>query len=299
MTINDISVFLKQKVLGDQFKNLLMKLLFPFRNSFILFNITAKAKKDRVNLNYWWEKPNLGDDLSRVIVEHMLSLRGISLDKPVHGRKHLYAVGSIITAGIQDCTVWGSGVLFATMLNRVKGRKLDIRSVRGPVTRILLIDMGYKVPEVYGDPVIILPEIYKPDNAEKKYKYGVIIHKDQKFSSKEDEKFISRNDVLLIDIRTRDYRGFVDKVVSCEKVISSSLHGIIIAESYGVPAMMHQPTVEPLLKYCDWYYSTGRYTFPIAKKLVEISETEPPSSPCLHDLREKQKAVFPYDLYEC
>lgn len=299
MTINDISVILKQKVLGDRFKNLLMKLLFPFRNSFILFNITAKAKKDRVNLNYWWEKPNLGDDLSRVIVEHMLSLRGISLDKPVHGRKHLYAVGSIITAGIQDCTVWGSGVLFATMLNRVKGRKLDIRSVRGPVTRILLIDMGYNVPEVYGDPVIILPEIYKPDNAEKKYKYGVIIHKDQKFSSKEDEKFTSRNDVLLIDIRTRDYRGFVDKVVSCEKVISSSLHGIIIAESYGVPAMMHQPTVEPLLKYCDWYYSTGRYTFPIAKKLVEISENEPPSLPCLHDLREKQKAAFPYDLYEC
>lgn len=56
---------------------------------------------------------------------------------------------------------------------------------------------------------------------------------------------------------------------------------------------------EPLLKYCDWYYSTGRYTFPITKKLVEISETESPSLPCLHDLREKQKAVFPYDLYEC
>ena len=298
MTINDISVFLKQKVLGDQFKNLLMKLLFPFRNSFILFNITAKAKKDRVNLNYWWEKPNLGDDLSRVIVEHMLSLRGLSLDEPVHGRKHLYAVGSIITAGIQDCTVWGSGVLFATMLNRVKGRKLDIRSVRGPVTRILLIDMGYNVPDVYGDPVIILPEIYKPDNAKKKYKYGVIIHKDQKFSSKEDEKFIGRNDVLLIDIRTRDYRKFVDKVVSCEKVISSSLHGIIIAESYGVPAMMHQPTVEPLLKYCDWYYSTGRMAFPTAKHLEEVLTVAAPALPDLTKLREGQKKAFPYDLWE-
>lgn len=299
MQTNNLNVFLKQKILGNRFKNILMRGLWPFRNSFILFNVAARAKKDRVNLNYWWEKPNLGDELSHVIVEYMLSLRNINIDKPVHGRKHLYAVGSIITAGLQDCTIWGSGILFATMLNRVKGRKLDIRSVRGPISRILLVDMGYHVPEVYGDPVIILPEIYSPVKKEKRYKYGVIIHKDQKFSSKEDEEFISRSDVLLIDIRTRDYREFVDNVVSCEKVISSSLHGIIISESYGVPALMHQPTVEPLLKYCDWYYSTGRYTFPIARKLNEIIEMNIPSLPDLSELREKQKAAFPYDLYEC
>ena len=296
--VNDISVFLKQRVMSDWLKNLLMKILFPFRNRFILFNITAKAKNNRVNLNYWWEKPNLGDDLSRVIVEYMLNLRNISFDKPVRGRKHLYAVGSIITAGLQDCTIWGSGVLFATMLNRVKGRKLDIRSVRGPVTRIMLMDMGYNVPEIYGDPVIILPEIYHPQNVKKQYKYGVIIHKDQVFNSKVDNDFIKREDVLLIDIRTRDYRGFVDKVKSCEKIISSSLHGIIISESYGVPALMHKPTVEPLLKYCDWYYSTGRMQFPIAEHLEEVLTLSAPILPDLSELREKQKAVFPYDLYE-
>lgn len=298
MSINDISVFLKQKVMGNGIKNVLMKFLFPFRNRFILFNVTAKAKNNRINLNYWWEKPNLGDDLSRVIVEHMLSLRGLTLDTPVHGRKHLYAVGSIITAGIQDCTVWGSGVLFATMLNRVKGRKLDIRSVRGPVSRIMLMDMGYEVPEVYGDPVIILPEIYMPANVEKKYKYGVIIHKDQVFTSTADDDFVKRDDVLLIDIRTRDYKAFVDSVVSCEKIISSSLHGIIISESYGVPALMHQPTVEPLLKYCDWYYSTGRMTFPTAKHLEEVLTVAAPALPDLTKLREGQKAAFPYDLWE-
>lgn len=298
MRINDISVFLKQRVMGNGLKNILMKVLFPFRNSFILFNITAKAKNNRVNLNYWWEKPNLGDDLSHVIVEYMLSLRNIPFDKPVHGRKHLYAVGSIITAGIQDCTVWGSGVLFATMLNRVKGRKLDIRSVRGPVTRIMLTDMGYDVPEVYGDPVIILPDIYTPTKVEKKYKYGVIVHKDQKFTSYDDEEFLKREDVLLIDIRTRDYKGFVDKVVCCEKIISSSLHGIIISESYGVPALMHQPTVEPLLKYCDWYYSTGRMTFPIAHNLNEVLTIETPTIPDLTELKRNQEKAFPYDLYE-
>lgn len=299
MQTNSFNVFLKQKVLGNCFKNFLIKLLFPFRNKFILFNISAKAKNNRVNLNYWYEKPNLGDELSRVIVEYMLSLRNIPFDKEVYGRKHLYAVGSIITAGLQDCTVWGSGVLCATMLNRVKGRKLDIRSVRGPVSRIMLVDMGYFVPEIYGDPVIILPEIYTPSRIDKIYKYGVVIHKEQKIISEDDEKFIKRNDVLMIDIKTRDYKEFVDKVMCCEKIISSSLHGIIISESYGVPVLMHQPTVEPLLKYSDWYYSTGRYTFPIAKNLSEILKIAPPDLPNLHELREKQKAVFPYDLYEC
>lgn len=298
MQTNSLNVFLKQKILGNNAKNFLMKILWPFRNRFILFNITAKAADNRVNLNYWWEKTNLGDDLSRVIVEYMLSLRNIPFDKTIKGRKHLYAVGSIITAGLQDCTIWGSGILRATMLNRVKGRKFDIRSVRGPVTRIILEDMGYQVPEIYGDPAIILPEIYSPRNIEKKYKYGIIIHKDQNLTSSEDEDFTKRNDVLLIDIRTRDYKGFVDMVLSCEIIISSSLHGIIISESYGIPALMYQPTTEPLFKYCDWYYSTKRLKFPIARKLMDVLSIEIPAVPNLTELRKKQMEVFPYDLYE-
>lgn len=298
MQTNNLNVFFKQKVFSNKFKDFLVKILFPFRNSFILFNVTAKAKNNRVNLNYWWEKPNLGDELSHVIVEHMLKVRRIPIDKPVNGRKHLYAVGSIITAGIQDCTVWGSGILSASMLNRVKGRKLDIRSVRGPVTRIILFDMGYKVPEIYGDPVILLPEIYTPTKIEKQYKYGVVIHKDHKLTDSKDETFLLRDDVLQIDIRTRDYKNFVDKVVSCEKIISSSLHGIIISESYGIPALMYMPSSEPLLKYCDWYYSTGRLNFPVANHLGEILTAEIPSLPDLLELRVRLKEAFPYDLYE-
>lgn len=298
MQTNSLNVFLKQKVMNDGFKNLLLKLLFPFRNRFILFNVTAKAKDNSVNLNYWWEKPNLGDELSHIIVEYMLGVRNIPINKVVKGRKHLYAVGSIITAGIQDCTVWGSGVLSANMLNRVKGRNLDVRSIRGPISRILLVDMGYEVPEIYGDPVILLPEIYSPQKIVKKYKYGVVIHKDQKLSRPCDKQFLIRNDVLLIDIRTRDYKSFVDSVVSCEKIISSSLHGIIISESYGIPALMHMPTTEPLLKYSDWYYGTGRLKFPVAYRLVDVQTIDAPSLPDLTILKVKLKEAFPYDLYE-
>lgn len=295
---NELNVFLKQKVFSTHIKNLLIKILYPFRNRFILFNVTAKAQKNRVNLNYWWEKPNLGDELSQIVVRYMLNLHNIPMDKPVHGIKHLYAIGSIITAGLQDCTIWGSGILCTTMLNRVKGRKFDIRSVRGPVSRIILLDMGYEVPEIYGDPAIILSEIYVPSIVEKKYKYGVIIHKDQKFISSSDKAFMKRHDVLVIDIRTRNYERFVNQVVSCEKIISSSLHGIIISETYRTPVLMHRPTSEPLLKYFDWYYSTERFFFPIAHNLDEVITLNAPPLPNLTKLRDEQKRAFPYDLYE-
>lgn len=43
-----------------------------------------------------------------------------------------------------------------------KKNVLDIRSVRGPVTRNILMDLGYDVPSVYGDPAILLPLFYNP-----------------------------------------------------------------------------------------------------------------------------------------
>lgn len=277
--------------MGNSVKQLLLPLLHPFRNTFLLFNVTNKAKHNRVNLNYWCEAHNLGDTLAPVIVNYVLSLKGVSLDKQVSKRKHLYAVGSVLTAGIQDCTVWGSGVLNTCITNRLKNRKLDIRSVRGPFTRVILQDYGYDCPAVYGDPAILMTEIYRPYNIEKKYKYGLIMHKDQVFHYENDP------DILLIDICTKDYKGFIDQLMSVEKVISSSLHGIILAESYGIPAVLLKPKVD-ILKYYDWYYSTNRYTFPIVNSIEEGIMTEAPSIPQLEEIRKNLIDKFPYDLYE-
>ena len=52
-----------KKVLGESSKKMLTKCLFPFRNDFILFNISNRAKDRQVNLNYWDESNNLGDTL--------------------------------------------------------------------------------------------------------------------------------------------------------------------------------------------------------------------------------------------
>ena len=87
-------------------------------------------------------------------------------------------------------------------------------------------------------------------------------------------------------------------MLSCEKIISSSLHGIILAESYGVPAILLKPKVD-FLKYDDWYYSTKRYEYPVVASIEEGMVTEPLPLPInLDDLRRGQENAFPYDLYE-
>jgi len=291
MNTNKFNLWFKS-ITNNGIKNILMSLIFPFRNRFMLFNVTNRAKRHQVNLNYWCESNNLGDTLTPIIVNYMLSLQGIDPNKKVTTTKHLYAVGSVLTAGIQDCTVWGSGVLNSTITNRLRKRKLDIRSVRGPFTRVVLQDYGYECPAVYGDPAILMTEIYQPQYiVQKYYKYGIVMHKDQKQN-------VVDSDVLVIDICTADYKHFIDQILSVEKVISSSLHGIILAESYGVPAVLLKPNVD-ILKYYDWYYSTERYTFPIAQTIGEAKDMTPIHLPNLKPIRQKLKEAFPYDLYEC
>lgn len=290
MQTNNFNLWIK-KVLGNNVKRLLIYLLFPQRNQFMLFNYANRAKKRRVNLNYWLESENLGDTLSPVIVNYMLSLQGISCDMEVKKRHHLYAVGSVLTAGIQDCTVWGSGILNATLTYRLKNRKLDIRAVRGPFTQVVLMDYGFSCPSVYGDPAILLPEIYTPVKMEKKFKFGLIMHKDQIL------EIDANPDMILINICTTNFHEFVDLLNSVEVIISSSLHGIILAESYGIKAVLLRPQVD-ILKYYDWYYSTGRYSFPIAGCVSEAINTIPVELPHLDELRRKLKEAFPYDIYQ-
>lgn len=109
---------------------------------------------------------NLGDTLSRVVVEWMLSRKGLSLDSKAKKTVQLFAIGSGITHSYADATIWGNGVEYAPsrriekFLHRKPHRKLDIRAVRGPLSRDVLMSLGHDCPERYGDPAILMPLIY-------------------------------------------------------------------------------------------------------------------------------------------
>ena len=130
----------------------------------------TKSVKGKVNLEYFRDAVNLGDYLSLVICQHMLELHKLSFDSnSVDGKtKHMMAVGSILGGrGEFDATVWGSGIRSISSIRNIAIRKfykkLDIRAVRGPLTREALLSCGYKCPEVYGDPAVLMPMIYSPN----------------------------------------------------------------------------------------------------------------------------------------
>ena len=268
-----------------------------------------KAKDNRVNLfDYHPEleidkrfsdtRYNLGDYLGFVIVEAMLEKRGLTLDSWVPVRKHLKAVGSNVFASFQRSTLWGSGV------HHIPGNslryfyyypllRLDIRAVRGPLTREILLQYGHKCPEVYGDPAILMPLIYKPNRTKTD---GILVI--PQFVT--EKRFREEHpDLRIVSMNTNDYKTVIDAIASSKKVITSSLHAVILADAYGVPSVLFRGLREKIdFKYLDYYASTGRYDIHIAETFEEACKMEPLPLPDLSSLQKGLIDTFPYDLWE-
>lgn len=264
------------------------------RNNKILNQYKRKVKTNKVNLHWWSMQQNNGDEnigdlLSVIIVQYMLKKKGLSLDASSTETKHLYGVGSIIQGGAHNATIWGSGLksgksILPTYIR--KTRKLDVRLVRGPLTREYLCRAGYNCGKNYGDPAIIMPLIYKPEEQEKK-DYGVILHHASK--RKVD------GSIMLVG---KDYREFLDYIYNSKLIISSSLHGVILAEAYGVPAvLLTDGATENIFKYRDYYASTGRTNFNIANTIEEALTMRPNEIPNFKEMQEVIQETFPYDLW--
>lgn len=261
-----------------------------------------KAQKNKVNLE-WVDNHNLGDELAPVIYNWMLNRRQLSTDTNVKKTTHLMTVGSMIGSWNYDAVVWGSGIHMFSNIRKLSNlsrvQKFDIRAVRGPVTRNALLSCGHDCPEIYGDPGVLMPLIYTPDKLEKTYPVSVVLHyhASNEWISKQP---YNDKELHYLNIGTDDYKKYIDEMLQSEMVISSSLHGIILAEAYGIPAIFLNTggyVDEALMKYYDWYFSTGRYTVKVAMTLDEALQMSPMPLPDLSDMQERLIKAFPYDLW--
>lgn len=172
--------------------------------------------------------------------------------------RYIISAGSIIGVGSGKRIVWGSGLLSSS-------EKIDdgqFLAVRGKYTQDRLKVFGDKAPDVIGDPALLLPLICKY-TVEKKYKLGIIPHHIQ---YKNLIYYEQKNDIKVINL-IGDIEKIIKEITNCEYVISTSLHGIIVAHAYGIPALWYEyPKIKLLgdsIKFLDYFTS------------VEIPEYEP------------------------
>lgn len=255
-----------------------------------------KSVKGKVNLEWWDEKDNLGDYLSVVVYRWLLRKERIDPGTSVGKTKHLMGIGSVIGMGNCDATIWGSGIhtskTIGLTFQKRRYRKYDIRLVRGPITRNLLMAAGYDCPKAFGDPAVLMKKIFPAKNKEKVYATSVIKHVS-------DAAMNDNDDIHYIDIATHDYENVINQILKSKKIISSSLHGIIISETYGIPAIfLDEGISSERMKFFDWYLSTGRTNIQIAHSLSEALMMKPMDLPNLEKMQREVWKTFPYDLWK-
>ncbi len=171
--------------------------------------------------------------LFQLIVKRLITFKFVefyNFTRLFFGKKYYIFLGSILQFyKINGGIVWGAGLIdqnFTTGLHKYY-------AVRGPKTRELLIKRGYLVPAVYGDPALILSKIYdKP--VPKLYEIAIIPH----IVHYEGLLNVNLNpEMTLIDLKTFDIELIIDKIRAAKFVVSSSLHGLIVAHAYGIPAL--------------------------------------------------------------
>lgn len=214
----------------------------------------------------WYNnKTNWGDAINPILIEKLFGKKIVHQNEVYNiASKPIYSlVGSIINVFNTNrrVRIWGSGVSNPEKPMGYIPEK--VYAVRGPKTREYLKINGVDSPEIYGDPVLLIDRIYKPENIAKKFKIGIIKHYEDKTPGL--DKLVNSNpDVRYISI-IRDMRNpfeIIDEIASCENIISSSLHGLILADVYKVPNVWvcFEGYEKNTYKYLDYYESISSQT---------------------------------------
>lgn len=189
---------------------------------------------NKLDIVWWGYNNNWGDILNPYLAEKISNreINRIPLTNDT-GVFRYYIIGSILNYTLSgNYEVWGSGMDNPKI--GLQSPPKRIHAVRGPLTRKVIRKQGYECPPIYGDPALLLPRFYTP-NVKKKYKYGIIphfLHKQHPWLS----KFKDDPTVKIIDIQDPNVTNFIDLVNECEIILSSSLHGIMCGDAYGIPS---------------------------------------------------------------
>jgi pyruvyltransferase len=195
---------------------------------------------------YWWlgvRHSNFGDELTPLILS---KLGGFEVEWAKPADAEMVACGSVLSHLPKDWsgTVFGTGKMRER--DRVNLSQANVLALRGALSAK---GSGAREGYVLGDPGLLASRlgIERTDDIA----LGVIPHW-------EDRGLVWRNRGTTIDVKG-DPLTVIRQIASCKRIVSSSLHGIIVADAFGIPRRWERSRGATEFKFRDHMTVVGEF----------------------------------------
>jgi pyruvyltransferase len=207
----------------------------------------------KVREYHWAEVPNFGDALAPLLLKRFADL---DTERATVSHAEIVTVGSVLEhiPPEWDGAILGAGKLREDSRLHLHTRTATIFGVRGPLS-------ARQCPAgtvAIGDPGLLVSElIAMPD---KVYDLGVIPHwSDERMAGR--AEFRSKWTTRVISPRG-DPLAVIAEIARCHRVVTSSLHGAVTADAFGIPRRVDlsglpRPTEQAAFKWRDYSASIG------------------------------------------
>ena len=281
------------------------------------YRMLGFEKKDAVRL-YYYKYPNIGDILNEYLVEQIFHVKAI--EEP-HITAEMIAIGSVLDRLLKEgriskkllamqkdadkenpIHVWGTGLMYDYDTKQEFIRPLKVHAVRGELTRKKVSEfLGKECKCVLADPGL-LASLLVPKNIEKKFDVGIIPHYvDADEPVMKEMKQCYENSVI-INVKAEPMK-VLKKIARCRTIVSTSLHGLIIADSFHIPnqwCVCSDRILGDGFKFRDYYSAFGLEAKPVdlrKDKLPDIVKIREEYAVTEAMVKQKQKELircFPY-----
>lgn len=176
---------------------------------------------------YWWNgRPNMGDLLTPLLINHFTSL---TAEWERVGKADVVSVGSILEhlPALYDGYLLGTGRLYPDSSIHFPSPAMTVLALRGPLTA-----RSWQKDVAIGDPGLLANELVGPQS--RVTDLGIVPHWSDNTLAY-DSRFYSDKWTTKLIRTSGDPLSVIEAIGSCKKIVSSSLHGIILADSFGIP----------------------------------------------------------------
>ncbi len=212
---------------------------------------------------FWWSEPckeavyNFGDLITPLLLNAYGLIEYAEADRSNGSKVNLVIVGSVLNPfwNHHDFDILGAGLLREETKTFPEERTL---ALRGELTKKCL---GITKDIPLGDPALLVSKVLPmpADVASTEKPIGILPHWKNYASPRLD---VYRNNPRYKIINPKCEAPFaVREICSCSAIIASSLHGLIVADSYGIPNIRlkfgdNQPDTNDF-KFRDYYSALG------------------------------------------